>query len=417
MRFRRRLLIGPKQTHLMAIDENRTRKLNELDEALDIQDADLLYLVRYPYTLLTSYGLPYSLLRDSLLTEIGSGDVIGPSGATSGNLPQFSGSSGLILEDSGQSTASLRNRTNHTGTQAWSTISGTPTTVAGYGILDASSAITVKDEGITLTAAATQFDFVGSGVTATNVGSVVTVTVSGGGDMVLAGVQTVSGAKTFNNATLKVNNGTNTFATTVASAASAARTITIPDVTGTLATLAGTEAFTNKTLTSPIVNVGGDTPGDIYYRDAGGLYGRLGIGSPYTTLTTSATGLPTWTNEGFRFLGSVSAVNLNTAAPADIGTISSIRSTSYIPLYIIVSGASADSSTAQVGVSTGAGGTGTTVVTAAALTGLNAAGKYKVLTIAALDTPLTVSSLFVRLTVAQGSAATANVAIYGISLT
>lgn len=401
----------------MAIDENQTRKLNELDEALEIQGGDLLYLARYPYTLLTSFKLPFSTLRDALLVEIGSGNVIGPSGATSGNLPSFSGSSGLVLADSGQSVVSLLNRSNHTGTQAWSTITSTPTTVAGYGILDASSAITVKEEGVTLTTAATQFDFVGPGVTATNVGSVVTVTVSGGGDMVLAGTQTVSGAKTFNNNTLKVNNGTNTFAHTLVSAATAARTITLPDVTGTLATLAAAETFTNKTLTAPIINIGGDTAGDMYYRDSGGFFTRLGVGAPYYALTVGATSVPTWVNEGFRFLGSVSSVNLNTAAPADIGTISSIRSTSYIPLYIVVYGASADSSTAAIGVFTGAGGTGTTVVTSAALTGLNAAGKYKLLTIASLDTPLTASSLFVRLTTAQGSAATANVAIYGISLT
>jgi hypothetical protein len=401
----------------MAIDENQTRKLNELDEALDIQDGDLLYLVRYPYTVLTSYKLPFSLLKSTLLTEIGAGNVIGPTGAISGNLPSFDGTSGLILQDSGQSVTSLLNRNNHTGTQAWSTITGTPTTVGGYGITDASPNVVVKDEGVTLTSAVTQFDFVGPGVTATNVGSVVTITVSGGGDMVLAGTQTVSGAKTFNNATLKVNNGTNTFAHTLASAATSAKTLTLPDSTGTLATIAGTETFTNKTLTAPIINIGGDTAGDIYYRDSGGFFTRLGVGAPYFGLTVSPTSVPEWTNSGFRLLGSVSAVNLNTAAPADIGTIANIRSTSYIPLYVVVSDASADSSTAQVGVFTGAGGTGTTVVTAAALTGLNAAGKYKLLTIAALDTPLTASSLFVRLTVAQGSAATANVAIYGISLT
>lgn len=43
------------------------------------------------------------------------------------------------------------------------------------------AAITVKDEGSTLTSAATSIDFVGSNVTATNVSGAVTVTVSGGG--------------------------------------------------------------------------------------------------------------------------------------------------------------------------------------------------------------------------------------------
>lgn len=400
----------------MAIDENNTRKLNELEEALDVQDADLLYLVRYPYTALTSYKLPYSTLRDSLLVEIGQGNVVGPVAATPGNLPAFADASGRLLSDSGYGPAALLNRSNHTGTQAWSTITGTPTTVAGYGIVDASPAVTVKDEGVVLTTSVTEFDFTGPGVTASNVGSVVTVTVSGGGDTVLSGVQTFTGAKTFNNATLRVNNGTNTFAHTLASAATAARIITLPDSTGTLATLTGAETLTNKTLTAPLINIGGDTTGDMYFRDSGGFFTRLGVGAPYQALTVSATGVPSYASEGWRFLGSATAINLNTAAPADIATIANIRAGTYIPFYIVVWGASADSSTAEVGVFTGAGGTGTTVVTAAALTGLNAAGKFKVLTIAALDTPLTASTLYVRLTVAQGGAATANISIYGIAL-
>jgi hypothetical protein len=36
-----------------------------------------------------------------------------------------------------QTDAYLLDRTNHTGTQAWSTLTGTPTTIAGYGITDA----------------------------------------------------------------------------------------------------------------------------------------------------------------------------------------------------------------------------------------------------------------------------------------
>lgn len=400
----------------MAIDENNTRKVNELEEALDIQDGDLLYLVRYPYTALTSYKLPYSTLRDALLVEIGQGDVVGPVSSTAGNLPAFSDASGRLISDSGFSPAALLNRTNHTGTQAWSTITATPTTVAGYGITDASPAVTVKDEGVLLTTSVVEFNFTGPGVTASNVGSVVTVTVSGGGDTVLSGVQTFTGAKTFNNGTLKVNNGTNTFAHTLASAATAAHTLTLPDSTGTLATLAGTETFTNKTLTAPIINIGGDSTGDVYFRDSGGFFTRLAVGAPYQALSVSATGLPSYFSEGWRLLGTATAINLNTAAPADIAAIASIRAGTYIPYYIVIWGASADSSTAEVGVFTGAGGTGTTVVTPAALTGLNAAGKFKALTIAALDTPLTASTLYVRLTTAQGSAATANISIYGIAL-
>ena len=42
------------------------------------------------------------------------------------------------------------------------------------------SALTVKDEGVTLNAAVTSIDFVGAGVTATNTGSAITVTIAGG---------------------------------------------------------------------------------------------------------------------------------------------------------------------------------------------------------------------------------------------
>jgi hypothetical protein len=57
-----------------------------------------------------------------------------------------------------------------------------------YDVISGSSgggAITVKDEGTTLTAAATTINFVGAGVTSTNVGPSVTVTVPGGGGHVI----------------------------------------------------------------------------------------------------------------------------------------------------------------------------------------------------------------------------------------
>ena len=46
---------------------------------------------------------------------------------------------------------------------------------------DSSSALTIKDEGVDKTTAATSIDFVGAGVTATNSGTNVTVTIPGGG--------------------------------------------------------------------------------------------------------------------------------------------------------------------------------------------------------------------------------------------
>lgn len=46
-----------------------------------------------------------------------------------------------------------------------------------------SLAVVVKDEGSNLTTAVTSLDFVGAGVTATNVGNAVTVTIPSGGSL------------------------------------------------------------------------------------------------------------------------------------------------------------------------------------------------------------------------------------------
>ena len=67
--------------------------------------------------------------------------------------------------------------------------------------------------------------------------------------------------------------------------------------TSTLATLTGTQTLTNKTLTSPAINVTSDATGDIYYRTAGGAFARLGIGSTDQVLTV-ASGLPSWADAG-----------------------------------------------------------------------------------------------------------------------
>lgn len=78
----------------------------------------------------------------------------------------------------------------------------------------------------------------------------------GGGDMVLASVETVTGAKTFNNNTLLLRNPGNTFSYTIAtSAITAARTLTLPLLTAndTVAVLVLAQTFTNKTLSTGTV--------------------------------------------------------------------------------------------------------------------------------------------------------------------
>lgn len=53
------------------------------------------------------------------------------------------------------------------------------------------------------------------------------------------------------------------------------------------------KTITSPTITSPVVNVTSDATGDIYYRDAGGLFTRLAAGTNGQVLTL-ASGLPSW---------------------------------------------------------------------------------------------------------------------------
>lgn len=69
------------------------------------------------------------------------------------------------------------------------------------------------------------------------------------GDMTLAGIQTVTGAKTFNSTKLILAGSTSGTTTLNANAIAGSGTVTLP-TTGTLATVAGIETFTNKNLTS-----------------------------------------------------------------------------------------------------------------------------------------------------------------------
>lgn len=65
----------------------------------------------------------------------------------------------------------------------WGLITGTPTTLSGYGITDAQRGIQFQDEGSNLGASGTvtEVDFTGAGVTASRSTNKVTVNITGGG--------------------------------------------------------------------------------------------------------------------------------------------------------------------------------------------------------------------------------------------
>ena len=66
--------------------------------------------------------------------------------------------------------------------------------------------------------------------------------------------QAITAAWTFAAGTLKILNAGGTFATTLATAATAARTFTLPDATDTAVGLAATQTLANKTLTAPAIS-------------------------------------------------------------------------------------------------------------------------------------------------------------------
>ena len=68
---------------------------------------------------------------------------------------------------------------------------------------------------------------------------------------------------------------------------------------GTIVGTSDTQTLTNKTLTSPVINVTSDAEGDVYYRDASGNFARLAPGTSGKYLKTQgASNPPMWDTPG-----------------------------------------------------------------------------------------------------------------------
>lgn len=110
----------------------------------------------------------------------------------------------------------------------------------------------------------------------------------GGGDMVLASVQTVTGAKTFNDAKLILAGSTSGTTTLKANATAGTTTVTFPAATDTVAVLAATQTLTNKTISG--------ASNTLTVRLANDVTGNLPVGN--LNSGTSASSSTFWRGDG-----------------------------------------------------------------------------------------------------------------------
>lgn len=106
----------------------------------------------------------------------------------------------------------------------------------------------------------------------------------------------------------------------------------------------------------------------------------------------------------------VKSLNLNAGAPVDLTTLAVISS-KYVPVRAFVFDPTANLSSATLGIYTAAAAGGVAVVAPVLLASLTGVGTYQELTIAALASVITATTLYPRLTVAAGVAGTASLVL------
>jgi hypothetical protein len=126
------------------------------------------------------------------------------------------------------------------------------------------------------------------------------VTPSGSGDMVLAGVQTVTGAKTFNSSKFILAGATSGTTTINASAVAGTTTLTMPAITDTVITKTSTDTLTNKTFDAngtgnslsnvDVADLANGTDGELITWSAAGAPTTVAVGTSGHVLTSNGTG-------------------------------------------------------------------------------------------------------------------------------
>lgn len=176
--------------------------------------------------------------------------------------------------DNGKLATNPLMRSNHVGSQPWSTINSTPTTLSGYGITDP---VVLTSGSYANPGWITSLAYSKLTGAPTNVSEFVND----------ANYLTSSAASAIY---APINNPT--FTGTVSGVTKAMVGLGNVDNTSDATKNSATATLTNKTLTSPVINLGSDANGDIYYRNGGALV-RLPVGTNGDVLTLSS-GLPVW---------------------------------------------------------------------------------------------------------------------------
>ena len=181
------------------------------------------------------------------------------------------------------------------------------------------SAITVKDEGVNLTTSLTSLDFVGAGVTASNTGGAVTVTITGGGGS--GGTVTSASVVSANGFAGTVANATTTPAITLTTTVTGILQGNGTAISAASATGSGDVVLaTSPTLITPVLGVAAATS-----------VNKVSFTAPTTGSTLTIVDGKTLTASNTLTFSGTDGSTLNIGTGGTLGTAAYTASTAYAP--------------------------------------------------------------------------------------